>query len=168
MSELRRYLPIQDVNFGSTTPTGNFSAIERESPVLQAIAELLEPAAAPLGIIAVLILLALAALFLSTIWYGRDVERFAEHRTIRKLLRDMASEEAIEYTYTGIKLTLRKYYLRLRESVGCRRCTPREIVEKYGRREFEKFAKIYEDVVYGSKEVPADDSKVLVELDDSL
>ena len=46
---------------------------------------------------------------------------------------------------------LRRYYLRLRESLGCRTCTPREIATRVG--SYADFAELYEEVVYGSKEV---------------
>ncbi|MCS7098775.1 MAG: hypothetical protein RMH84_03925 [Sulfolobales archaeon] len=168
MSELRRYLPIRELEVESIAPIGNFSAVERESTVLQVLVELFEPAVAPLGAIALVTLLAIVALFLLTAWYGRGIAEFARQYTIQKLLKLTAPEESFEYTYSGIKLVLRKYYLKIRESVGCRRCTPREIVEKCGRREYEEFARIYEDVVYGSKEMPAGGSRVLVKLGDSI
>ncbi len=57
----------------------------------------------------------------------------------------------INYSYSGIKLVLRRIYLALRRRVSCCNCTPREIYSRDGRSEVGLFARIYEEVVYGSK-----------------
>ena len=57
----------------------------------------------------------------------------------------------IKYSYSGVKLVLRRIYLLLRERVNCYYCTPREIYSRDRRREVGLFARIYEEVVYGSK-----------------
>jgi len=55
------------------------------------------------------------------------------------------------YEYTGIKKVLRKYYLKLREIFGCTSCTPRELAVMSKDKRLYRFAEVYEDVVYGSK-----------------
>ncbi len=68
------------------------------------------------------------------------------------------------YEYAGIKKTLRKYYLRLREIFGCASCTPRELALMSGDRRIYGFAEVYEDVVYGSKN-RGDVDEVVKEID---
>ncbi len=55
------------------------------------------------------------------------------------------------YEYTGIKKVLRRYYLRLRNMIGCTTCTPREMAMMSRDKRIYMFAEVYEDVVYGSK-----------------
>lgn len=57
----------------------------------------------------------------------------------------------ILYMYDGIKRVLRGYYIEIRNRMGCRNCTPREIAIKTGLESLRLFAHVYEDVVYGSK-----------------
>ncbi len=55
------------------------------------------------------------------------------------------------YVYDGIKKVLREYYIRIRNSIGCRNCTPREIAIETRIEPLKFFAHVYEDVVYGSR-----------------
>jgi len=55
----------------------------------------------------------------------------------------------LQYTYTGIKSALHDLYVKLRRTYCKPSCTPRELAERVP--DLAKFAKVYEDVVYGDK-----------------
>ena len=57
----------------------------------------------------------------------------------------------LNYVYDGVKAVLRKYFLELRNKLGYRNCTPRELYISTRIKELEDFAEVYEDIVYGSK-----------------
>jgi len=100
-----------------------------------------------LGVVAGLLVLLIVASALSYLYRG---ESPITPRRYSPRLRQVLGE-LVEYLYPGIKAVLRRYYLRLRESLGCRTCTPREIAARVG--SYADFAELYEEVVYGSKEV---------------
>ncbi len=170
MSEIPRYLPLPDAGMNVTAPEAvNLSgAVNRTFPSsVRQVLTLFEPLAAPLGALAAGALVTMALLLLLTMWYGREVTTFARYLALARRQSETVHGESIEYTYAGMKLVLRRYYLRLREALGCRRCTPRELAARSSRRELEEFAKLYEDVVYGSKEAGPESERVLARLDDS-
>jgi len=55
----------------------------------------------------------------------------------------------LNYTYMGIKSALHDLYVKLRRIYCKPSCTPREIAKRAP--DLAKFAKVYEDVVYGDK-----------------
>jgi len=55
----------------------------------------------------------------------------------------------LHYTYIGIKSALHDLYVKLRKTYCKPSCTPREVAERAPN--LVKFAKVYEDVVYGDK-----------------
>jgi len=55
----------------------------------------------------------------------------------------------LQYTYTGIKSALHDLYVKLRRTFCKPSCTPREVAERAPN--LAKFARVYEDVVYGDK-----------------
>lgn len=169
MSEVIRYLPLPSNELNLTIPGGNFSIASDRTSVVRQLLRVVGATTTPVGVLALAILSVIVALFLITLWYSKDVATFARHYavSVRRAI-DRAYEEPFEYVYPGIKLTLRKYYLKLREKVGCGRCTPRELALRCGRKEYEDFAQLYEDVVYGSRPSPPEVSRVLARLDDSV
>ncbi|MEM0371777.1 MAG: hypothetical protein QXG46_04810 [Ignisphaera sp.] len=59
---------------------------------------------------------------------------------------------AITYSYKGIAKILRELFIKVRNKIGCRYCTPRETaLKKFSEPLLQLFAQIYEEVVYGSK-----------------
>lgn len=169
MSEVIRYLPLPSNELNLTLPGGNFSVAGNGTSVVRQLLGFFGPVATPVGVLALVILSTIVALFLITLWYSKDVAAFARHYAVmvRRAL-DRAHEEPIEYVYPGFKLTLRKYYLRLREKIGCGRCTPRELALRCGKEEYVDFAQLYEDVVYGSRPPTPEVGKVLARLDGSV
>ncbi|MEM2080434.1 MAG: DUF4129 domain-containing protein, partial [Nitrososphaerota archaeon] len=121
-----------------------------------------------LALLATAVIAIMIVLFLITVWYGKDIVSFAKHYILTKRLPSQHMGDVVEYVYPGVKLVLRKYYLKLRDALGCRKCTPRELLTRYGRSEYEDFVQLYEDVVYGSKELSPEGKEVLVKLDVSI
>lgn len=70
------------------------------------------------------------------------------HKTSKSL-----GDITIDYSYEGIAKILREVFLNIRNRLCKPYCTPREIALKYSSSPLlQLFAKVYEDVVYGSKE----------------
>gem|GEM_PF-1176224 len=170
MSEaLRRYLPLPDIVVNRSEEL--FREVTNRTVtkgLLGEVAGALTSASTPIAILFMIVLLAIAALFFAGVWYGKELVGTARQYVLRRVVAGSPVGELVEYIYPGIKLVLRRYYLKIRDAVGCRRCTPREIVTKCGRVEYEEFAKLYEDVVYGSKELTPEKRKLVVSLGDSV
>lgn len=173
MSEVIRYLPIQEnsvADVGNELSLGNLSFIHNRTSSLVSLRDFLTLAdpLAMLALLAIVVIAVMVGVFLVTVWYGRDIVSFAKHYIFMKKVVSQPAGEIVEYVYSGVKLVLRRYYLKLRETLGCRKCTPRELITRCGRSEYEEFVQLYEDVVYGSKELSSDSEKVLVRLNDSI
>ena len=150
MPELPRYLPLGEdleyvvnltvtrtpINVTRTPAVGGLPSLGN-SPIPLVV----------LGVVAGLLALLIIASALSYLYRG---EGPITPRRYSPRLRQVLGE-LVEYLYPGVKAVLRRYYLRLRESVGCRTCTPREIATRVG--SYTDFAELYEEVVYGSREV---------------
>ncbi len=171
MSEaLRRYLPIEDIVMNRSEEV--FEVTNRTSTATKGFlgdaVGSLAPVSTSIAVLFIIILLTIVALFLATVWYGRELVGMARQYALRRVVSGSLAGELIEYVYPGIKMVLRKYYLKIRDVVGCKRCTPREIVTKCGKTEYEEFVKLYEDVVYGSKELTPEGRRLVVSLGDSI
>ncbi|MEM1935109.1 MAG: hypothetical protein QXU65_04800 [Sulfolobales archaeon] len=173
MSGVIRYFPIREdsiVDIESRSSLSNFSFIHDRAFTPASFRDFLA-LADPLAVLALLAIVAIAVIvgiFLITVWYGGGVVSFARHYAFVKRVASRSTGEVVEYVYSGVKLVLRRHYLRLRETLGCRSCTPRELITKCGKKEYEEFVQLYEDVVYGSKELGPEGEKVLVRLDGSV
>ncbi len=172
MPEIPRYFPLPDLGANVTAPwVENLSTVVNRTsspPLLRSTLTLFEPLAIPLVVLAASVLVAITLLLLLTVWYGREIPAPVRYLTITRRRPEGLPVELFEYAYAGMKLVLRGYYLRLREALGCKRCTPRELATMSGRWELEKFAKLYEDVVYGSKEAGPESEEILARLDGAL
>ncbi|MEM1542271.1 MAG: hypothetical protein QW101_03960 [Ignisphaera sp.] len=59
---------------------------------------------------------------------------------------------SIAYSYKGIAKILRELFIKVRNKIGCKYCTPRETaLKRFSEPLLQLFAQLYEDVVYGSK-----------------
>lgn len=150
MPELPRYLPLgEDLEYVVNATVTRIPINVTRTPDAGGLLPL-GGSALPfliLGAVAGLLALLILASTLSYLYRG---ETPITPRRYSPRLRQVLGE-LVEYLYPGVKAVLRRYYLRLRESVGCRTCTPREIATRVG--SYADFAELYEEVVYGSKEV---------------
>lgn len=150
MPELPRYLPLgEDLEYVVNATVTRIPINVTRTPDAGGLLPL-GGSALPfliLGAVAGLLVLLILASTLSYLYRG---ETPITPRRYSPRLRQVLGE-LVEYLYPGVKAVLRRYYLRLRESVGCRTCTPREIATRVG--SYADFAELYEEVVYGSKEV---------------
>lgn len=150
MSGLPRYLPLgEDLEYVVNVTVTRTPVNVTRTPIAGGLPSLGGSALSflILGVVAGLLVLLIVASALSYLYRG---ESPITPRRYSPRLRQVLGE-LVEYLYPGIKAVLRRYYLRLRESLGCRTCTPREIAARVG--SYADFAELYEEVVYGSKEV---------------
>ena len=164
MSGLPRYLPLgEDVEYVVNATVTRTPVTVTRTPVAEALPPL-GGSTLPFVIFGVLLGLLTLLIIVSTLYsYLHRGEGPITPRRYSPRLRQVLSE-LVEYLYPGIKAVLRRYYLRLRESLGCRTCTPREIAARVG--SYADFAELYEEVVYGSKEVDPSRVRSVVSGDD--
>jgi len=150
LPELPRYLPLgEDLEYAVNVSVSRTPITVTRTPVAGGI-QSLEGTTLPFLVLGVVLGLILLLIVLSSLSYLYRGEGLITPRRYSPRLRQVLGE-LVEYLYPGVKAVLRRYYLRLRESVGCRTCTPREIASRVG--SYADFAELYEEVVYGSKEV---------------
>ncbi len=167
MSNPIRYIPIPEnstahpVIINSTFPRGNLTLNSTEALMNK------QPQAGPLHfpflVYYLFSAIVIAVILILAHYYGGGIH--APTRVIVQLgARERRSFIEAIYEYAGIKKILRSYYLRLREIFGCPSCTPRELALMSRDRRIYRFAEVYEDVVYGSKE-RSDVDEVVREID---
>jgi len=145
-----RYVPIitlreqyhQNSSFGVFTPTSIPVNLSTQPPRYISLIDL-----ANIALIALLAIL-LAVVLISYTWLRRAPAPL-RMATVVTVTREEKYISFLHYTYTGIKSALHDLYVKFRRTYCKPSCTPREVAERAPN--LIKFARVYEDVVYGDK-----------------
>jgi len=146
-----RYIPIitlqeqyrqQNSSFGVLTPSNTPVDLATRPPRYI-------PLVGSANIIIIALLAILLAVMLASYTWLRRAPAPLKTATIITATGEEKNTSFLHYTYTGIKSALHDLYVKLRRTYCKPGCTPREIAERA--QNLAKFAKVYEDVVYGDK-----------------